>query len=379
VTRGRWRLAAALLLVAVVAAVAIVLASGGGRARPPRVVVPRGIAYGANVNWMFNDPAYTSEQIAGQLASLHATGATVARTDSLWERSEPSPPSDGVHHYDWAFDDEITSSLAQHGLRWLPIVDYSPPWASVDAALLHSPPASPANYAAYAGALAARYGVDGTFWRLHPALPQLPVQQFEIWNEPDNPEFWAPSPNAGDYASLYLAARAAIHTADPTAAVIVGGLTNPPGFIPALVAADPSLPAQVDGVAIHPYAYAPAAVLGRVARARAALDAYGMTRVPLYVTEFGWTTSPAGALDYVAAGQRPGYIESAIEQLAVSGCGLDSVVLYTWTTPDAGPTDPQQWFGVDPPGAGGSADVTAFASGLRAAHADTGATGACTG
>jgi hypothetical protein len=379
VTRGRRRAAAALGLAAVAAVVVIAMVSGGGRARLPRLTPPAGIAYGANVNWLFNDPAYTGAQIAAQLTELHSAGATIARTDSLWERSEPSPPSDGVHHFDWTFDDGIVTALSEHDLRWLPIVDYAPPWASVDSSLLHSPPATSANYAAYAGALAARYGPGGTFWREHPQLPQLPAQQFEIWNEPDNPDFWAPMPNAAAYAHLYAAARTAIDAADPSATVLVGGLTNPPGFLPEMLAADPSLRDQIDGVAIHPYAYSPAAVLGRVVRARAVLDANGMSRVPMYVTEFGWTTSPAGALNYAPAAQRPGDIETAIEQLALSGCGLSSVILYTWATPDIDPGNSQNWYGIDPPSAGGGADVTAFVNGLRAARANAGAatTGSC--
>jgi len=378
VTRGRWLGAAALGLAALAVVLAIVLPTGAGRRRRvlPRTPISTAIAYGANVNWLFDDVSYTSAEITAQLAELRATGATIARTDALWERTEPAPPHDGVHHYDWAFDDGIVSALAAHDLRWFPIVDYAPAWASLDPSVLHSPPASDANYAAFAGALAARYGPGGAFWREHPQLTPLPVQAYEIWNEPDNPEFWAPEPNPPAYAGLYAAASTAINAADPSAVVLVGGLTNPPGFIPAMLTADPSLRDRIEGVAIHPYAYDPAALLGRVARARAALDAYGMTQVPLYVTEFGWTTSPRGSLDYVPARQRPGYIESAIQQLAASGCDLRSVILYTWATPELGPGDSQEWYGIDPPAATGGPDVSAFASALRAAQS-TPSAGSC--
>jgi len=383
VTRVRWLVAAALVAAAVL--VVIVFVSRGGRRRVPHIPVPSATVYGANVNWLFDDESYTSAEIDSQLAGLQATGATTARTDALWERSEPAPPSDGVHHYDWAFDDGIVTALAEHDLRWLPIVDYAPAWATVDPSLLHSPPASPADYAAYAGALAARYGPGGIFWREHAALPQLPAQEFEIWNEPDNPEFWAPAPNPAVYARLYLDARAAIDASDPSAIVLVGGLTNPPEFLPAMLAADPSLRLEIDGIAIHPYSPSPAGVLGRVARARAVLDQLGLVRVPLYVTEFGWTTSPPGALDYAPAAERPAYIQTAISQLALSGCDLGSIILYTWATPDVDHSNSQNWYGIDPSGGGGSADVTAFTNALHAAAQARGdggggaATGSCTG
>ena len=89
--------------------------------------------------------------------------------------AEPTAPVDGVHHYDWSFDDSIAGALAAHGLQWLPIIDYS---AAVGRS--RSPAAttrrrsSAADYAAYAGALAARYGAGGSFWRAHPELPARP-------------------------------------------------------------------------------------------------------------------------------------------------------------------------------------------------------------
>jgi hypothetical protein len=327
--------------------------------------------FGANVNWLFNDGSYTAGQVSSQLASLHAAGATIARSDALWEASEPSPPVAGVHHYDWAFDDRIALDLAEHGLRWLPIIDYTAPWDESVPGRDHSPPASTADYAAYAGALAARYGPGGTFWSEYADIPALPVGQFEIWNEPDNPEFWAPEPDAARYAQLYAAARASILAADPSATVVVGGLTNPPVTLPALLTADPRLRGEIAGVAIHPYGRDPAVVLHRVANARRALDGVGLGAVPLYVTEFGWTTSPEGALDWAPARLRPLYIQTTLTALAHSGCDLAMVLLYTWATPGSDPADSQHWFGVSPPGAGADADVTAFKDGLGAARGRT--------
>ena len=48
--------------------------------------------------------------------------------------------------------------------------------------------------------------------------------------------------------------RDAIKAADPQARVIIGGLSNAPGFIPQLFAARPDVSGQLDGVAGHPYA-----------------------------------------------------------------------------------------------------------------------------
>jgi hypothetical protein len=311
-------------------------------------------------------------QIDAQLAAVRATGATVARSDAFWEAAEPHAPVDGRHRYDWSFDDEIAGSLAAHGLTWLPIIDYTAPWAQSVAGQDHSPPqpADLADYAAYAGAFAARYGSGGGFWRAHPDLTPAPVTAIEIWNEPDNPEFWAPGPDPASYARMYLGARAAIDAVDPAVRVLVGGLTNASAFLPAMVRAVTLLRGHVDGVALHPYG-TPAVVLARVRGARAALASVGMGTVPLYVTEFGWTTQPAGATGYAPAAQRPAYIQRVLTALGHLQCGLAATLLYTWVTPERNPADGQDWYGIanptDPSAA--TADTAAFAAGLRAAAA----------
>jgi hypothetical protein len=277
-------------------------------------------------------------------------------------------PIAGVHRYNWEFDDLIAGALAAQGIRWLPIIDYSAPWAQSVPGRDHSAPSSPADYAAYAAAVATRYGPGGTFWRAHPELRPQPVGAYEIWNEPDNPIFWSPSPDAAAYARLYLRAHAAIHGVQPGARVVVGGLTHPAAFLPALLGAAPALHGQLDAVALHPYGGTPDAVLGAVRSARQVLDSLGLGSVPLYITEFGWTTSPPGALDYLPAGLRPTYIENTLAALGHADCGLSAVLLYAWVTPQRNPADPQDWFGIHPPSGAPSPDASAFAHGLAAAR-----------
>ena len=382
--RPRGRLAIAAAIAALVAAAVLTIAlTGGGPARrarrSPVPPSPSSEAFGASVNRLFNTPTYTDAEIDAQLAALAQTGATVARSDALWEAAEPRPPSGSTHHYDWAFADRIAGALAGHGLRWLPIVDYSAPWAQSIPGQDHSAPTSSTAYAAYAAALAARYGRGGSFWSEHPGLPAEPVDTYEIWNEPDNPSFWWPQPNAAAYAGLYSAARAAITGVQPDARVIVGGLTHPDTFLAAMLAADPSLRGGLDGVGIHPYGATPQLVLGAVRTARLALNLLGLASVPLYVTELGWTTSPPGALDYLPERLRPSYIEQTIAALGHTDCGVAATVLYTWVTPERDPADPQDWFGIHPPGGGTSADTDALAAAIRAARAPGPPAGGCEG
>ncbi len=366
---------AAALAVTLAIVLALLLSPGPARHQPrpssgpPSVPAPAGEQFGANTGLLFNSHLYGPQQIAALLAALRRTGATVARSDAPWEATEPAPPSGGEHRYSWLFDDTVAGSLAAQGLRWLPVVDYSPPWVQSVPGEDHSPPADVSAFAAYARALSERYGPNGSFWRAHPELRPLPVDTYEIWNEPDNPVFWKPSPDPAGYAALYQTTRSAISAAQPGAHVIVGGLTNPSGFLPALLAASPALRGRIDGVAIHPYARTPKGVLDRLRDARDVLRSLTLSAVPLYVTEFGWTTSPPGALDYLPARLRPRFLEQTLTELAHSDCGVSAALLYTWVTPERNPADSQDWFGVQPPDGAASPDTVALTQGLRSASA----------
>ncbi|HUO74610.1 MAG TPA: hypothetical protein VMU39_27825 [Solirubrobacteraceae bacterium] len=335
---------------------------------PPAQPAPSGPEqFGVSVNRLFNDLIYTPAQIDAQLAALRTTGATVARTDAFWEGAEPAAPVGGVHHYDWRFDDSIAASLASHDLTWLPIIDYTAYWAETIPGRDHSPPAVPDDYAAYAAAFAQRYGPGGAFWVEHPALAAKPVGTYEIWNEPDGAAFWNPTPNAAAYADLYARARDAILAVQPSARVIVGGLAGPATFLPAMLAARPALRGHVDGVAIHPYGATPLGVLTIVRSVRAVMSSLGMARVPLYVTEFGWTTRPPTARAYVSAALRPGYLRGTLQALRHVDCSVAMTIVYTWVTPERNPKDGEDWFGIHSPSGAATVDSRAFTAGLRAA------------
>ena len=319
------RAAAVGAIVAVVAGVVagVLLLTGGGDddpvprapapAPPARVPAPEperappqpeAPAIGVSVNWLFNGDTYTPAQVEAQLDAMQADGVKLARTDAFWSVAEPEPPAGGVHRYDWGYADRVAGSLARHGVRWLPIISYSALWAASLPDNDKAPPFTPDDYAAYAGAFAERYGRDGRFWAEHPELPATPATAIEIWNEPDNSDFWAPAPNPAGYIDLYLRARTAIRAADPRARVLIGGLTGAPTFLPQLLAARPDARGQIDGVAVHTYSPEPLGALAETRDARRTLVTLGMADVPLWVTEFGWVSRPRNSDKYAAPAKR---------------------------------------------------------------------------
>src|SRR4051794_35550047 len=179
---------------------------------------------GVNAQWVFWGPR---QEWAANLDAMRAGGVRDVRADATWNTIEPVPPVLGRHVYLWSTPDAVVTALAQRGMRWQPVLAYSALWASSVAGEEHARPSSVADYAAFAGALAGRYGQDGSFWREHPELAPQPVRSFEIWNEEDLGIYSRPAPDASRYADLYAAARAAIHAADPSGVAMVGGLGNP--------------------------------------------------------------------------------------------------------------------------------------------------------
>jgi polysaccharide biosynthesis protein PslG len=304
--------------------------TGAAVARP---VPASAVTFGANVSSLFSPNLPWPKDVSAALTSLHGIGASVARTDTFWATAEPQPPVDGKLTYSWSYDNRVALALARAGLRWQPIVDYATWWSGDGAAGPEAglAPGYIGYYAAYAQAFARRFGVGGTFWKNTPGVPYLPVKVFEVWNEPDIPIFWEPTPNLAEYAALYLYTRAAIHAVDPTAKVIIGGLVYASTSLPALYAAQPSLRGNTDGVAIHPYRGS-ADGMETAVNYDISLDA-STVDAPIYINEYGWNGTP-GTWQGVTEAKREDYTKQATELIARDpdvvdmepfcwGCGQD--------------------------------------------------------
>jgi polysaccharide biosynthesis protein PslG len=284
---------------------------------------------------------------------LARNGARLVRRDAVWQEVEPAPPDPltGRHTYDWTRLDLFVWALARHGIRWLPIIDYSAKWAAAVPGDPFTPPANTADYVAYATAVARRYGRAGSFWSAHPWLPHLPVTRYEVWNEPNSHRFWRPQGGAPErYAELYAATRAGIRSADPYARVIVGGLAlgnqgvlSEHEFVDRMYRHRPDLRGNVDAFALHPYAPTVEAIHARIKGFRDTLMRHGAGAVPLEITEVGWTTSSDSESHRAAA------LAGLAYELPRSDCGIRSVLPYTWLGAERDPSNPEHWFGIANP------------------------------
>lgn len=199
-----------------------------------------GVSPGAGLLW---EP---DAELARDLDLVKASGMRWVRLDFDWASIE-----DVQGRYDWTNLDRVVAAVRTRGLEVLALPAYTPPWARPAGTDSHTPPSDPAAFARFVGAAAARYAPQG-------------VQAFEIWNEPNISAFWQPKPDPAAYARLLVAAAAAVHSANPVATVISGGLSpatdeadgssiRPATFLRALYAAGAA--ASFDAVAVHPYSF----------------------------------------------------------------------------------------------------------------------------
>jgi hypothetical protein len=198
--------------------------------------------------------------------------------------------------------------------------------------------------AAFVTSFAQRYGRGGTFWVQHPELPYLPVESYEIGNEPDITPT-APADQTSlhyadpaAFAQVYETARTALHQVDPTAQAVVGGMLDS-GAI-GLDQAELYLRAigPMDAVGYHPYLYDITRMQDDTLALRQWLDANGHGGVPLDINEFGAAAGvTAGSAAWGA--QVAGYTQWA---LCTPALHVENVQAFWWGATPIADTDP--WF-----------------------------------
>lgn len=230
---------------------------------------------------------------ADQLALMRRSGVQVIRVVFNWDQTQPRP---GPPNF--AALDQTVRLASQARLKILPIVLYTPRWASTNpngprAYYLYQPKKL-SDYTAFLRALIARYGPRGSFWSANPGVPKLPIRQWQIWNEPAFNFFWASQPYYKTYPRLLKAAYRAVHSADRGAKVVTAGLAN--------TTANPSWKYMArfyrygfrhsfDILALHPFASSVAHLVKIVQFDRNVLRRHGDGGKPVYLTEMSWPAS----------------------------------------------------------------------------------------
>jgi hypothetical protein len=223
----------------------------------------------------------------------------VVRAPVIWQNVEPSPGT-----YDFNQLDYYVGQAAQNGMQVLPFIYTSPSWAvqgcngleCQNVPPLDTPQARQA-WQDFLRLLVTRYGPGGDFFQENPGIPQQPIREWQCWNEPSSPYYFA-NPDAGRYADLVKLCHEAITSVDPTARIILAGLFGSPkesgGGKKNVIwkylgrfYQSPNISAFFDAVAVHPYSPTKRELKKTLNKTLQAVGRGGDAGVPIYVTEIG--------------------------------------------------------------------------------------------
>jgi hypothetical protein len=268
------------------------------------------------------DGAETGLNVAGFLA----TPAQNAKLESLVDQLHPGwirvflnwsqiEPAAGSYNAAQLADYKAFFAALPAGTKVDVDVVGSPAWANGGSSSIATPPVNDQSFAGFMNYLTNALGTS--------------VTAYEIWNEPDASAWWTGS--AAQYASLLKAAYGAVKSANPNASVILGGLTaNDYPYLQQLYG--DSAGGSFNGVAVHtddacsltsPYAFAYNPGTQAINRwsflgfstVHSVMAANGDAALPIYITEFGWSTTSTTCDSGASAGKKRGGVSEKTQAL----------------------------------------------------------------
>jgi hypothetical protein len=231
---------------------------------------------------------------------VKALGTHWVRMFLTWQDLQPSR---GVWAQNWVASYEQAFQALPPGSKVILDVVGTPRWET-GSSNEHTPPTDPREYAAFVGALAQKWAGR--------------VSAYEIWNEEDHSRWWTGGPDPTAYARLLKAAYPAVKAGDPSATVVLGGMTgNDYSFLESVYQAGGK--GSFDAVGVHtdtacnilsPYVF----LRGEDGRmladsflayreVRATMLANGDDK-PIWMTETSWRTTSATCPEGAWAGKK---------------------------------------------------------------------------
>lgn len=286
---------------------------------------------------------------AGQVADLlKQGGSNVARVTFDWRVAEPFEDDYHLEVYD-----SIYREYLARGVRPIFTILFSPWWTWEESVSCDQwtqdctyPPgrAHDGDWREIAALIAARY-------------PR--AAGIEIWNEPNLHWFWRPRPDVARYTELQKHAYAAIKSVSPTMPVVSAGLHNHlrtdeddvsmTDFANGIYQNGGKN--SMDALNFHPYPWGhqQADFLESFAAIRKVRDSHGDGAKPLWVTEFGLSTTGDDPLNVFTAEQQASGLASDYRQIRAMR-DVDVVTIHTLVEPKGwrsyDPLDREVGFGV---------------------------------
>lgn len=207
--------------------VSVVAFADLARAAPPHPLAPPTVRDAIGINIHFTTPR------PGEMDLLAASGVGWVRMDVGWHHVEKEK---GV--YDFAKYDILMRELDARGIRAMLILDYGNKLYTGENKNAPVTPEARAAYAKFAAATVAHFRGRGVLW--------------EIYNEPNNTQYWLPTPDGAAYARLAIEAANAMRAVAPDETICGPGLAliDKPFIDKAF---DAGLLNVLDAVTVHPY------------------------------------------------------------------------------------------------------------------------------
>lgn len=203
---------------------------------------------------------------------------------------------------DWSVYDDLVGDLASRGIEFFPYLLNVPRFVARDP---DTPPVRSKRarnaWTGFVEAAAKRYGPGGAYWETvypvdHPLADPIPIENWQIWNEPSAAPFWHQEPKPREYGKLVKITSRAITGIDPDAYIVLAGLfgtptigIDQPEFLRKLYKV-PRIERYFNAVAIHPYGPDLARVRFQVDWALDEMRRADDRRAGLWISEIGWAS-----------------------------------------------------------------------------------------
>lgn len=203
---------------------------------------------GVNTIW----PPGTRDAWEGRFERADALGIEQVRMGLEWRKVEAERGT-----YDWESADRLFRLAEEHDIELLPVVHFPPEWATVDEpkpdGAFERAPSEEAyqDYGDFLVAAIERYGPDGS-------SEFGPVKHWQVWNEPNNDDFWAPSPDPAAWTQFMRTVDDRLRQAElaDDVEIVHAGLSKPDvRFLQDLWEEDDNYGERFDIMAVHAYTY----------------------------------------------------------------------------------------------------------------------------
>ncbi|HET6317663.1 MAG TPA: cellulase family glycosylhydrolase, partial [Chloroflexota bacterium] len=278
-----------------------------GTSTPTRTPVPTATAapvvnfpkqFGINNHLTWYDAPHAQIDVQ----RIQAAGLQSVRFDVQWDKLEPAVNTWSASYLSEL--DMVVGEAVKRGRGPLLVLMNTPAWARANVGTSATPPSDVQDYANALGYLAGRYASQ-------------PGMAYEIWNEPNQVEFWDTpgGPDALTYARMLKAAFTSIKSKAPSATVVGGAIAfNDQTFLQGLYAFG-GIVGYYDAISLHPYSagYAPESngdgfhsFKLAVEQTMQTMAQYNQQNKPIWITEMGWSTS------LVSDATRAAYLRRAV-------------------------------------------------------------------